>query len=72
MVRPDLSNRRLIMNVNEIRELTASELDFVSGGVTTSFDSGFSWSGVMLGAWAGAIVFNAIGFISGLIDEIFG
>lgn len=34
------------MNVNEIRELTASELDFVSGGVTTSFDSGFSWSGL--------------------------
>jgi hypothetical protein len=59
-------------STNEIRELTASELDFVSGGINNSFDSGFSWGGVLLGAWAGAIVFNAIGFISGLIDEIFG
>ena len=58
------------MNVqptNEIRELTAAELDAVSGGMQTT-DTGLSGTSmallVVLGSFVG-------GWLAGLIDELF-
>ncbi len=53
---------------NEIRELTAAELDFVSGGVT-AHEVGF---GVVVGWTAGVLAMAVSVAIGAIWDAIFG
>jgi hypothetical protein len=68
---PPENNRRLIMSVqltNEIRELTAPELDAVSGGLTTDFEYSMHPA---LAAIGGAVLVGTLITIGGWIASLF-